>query len=31
VADNWKLSKNGRERIDGILTLIMGLERARTH
>ena len=32
AADNWKPSKkNSRERIDGIVTLIMGLERATTH
>ena len=32
AADNWKPSKKkSRERIDGIVTLIMGLERATTH
>jgi phage terminase large subunit-like protein len=32
AADNWKPSKKkSRERIDGIVALIMGLERATTH
>src|SRR6185503_17816440 len=32
AADNWKPSKKkSRERIDGIVALIMGLERASTH
>jgi phage terminase large subunit-like protein len=31
AADNWKPSKKkSRERIDGIVALIMGLERAST-
>ena len=32
AADNWKPSKKkSRERIDGIVALIMGLERATAH